>query len=78
MRLELWMQRGDELVFQDEFAHAEPVLGEDADAAVAALSRGLDRVVERVVARMRDNDLFAAAYAEKVGEAGPRAAEPPR
>ena len=75
VRLELWLQQGDRLVFQDEFARVEPIEAWDPDAAVAALSRGLHHVVEDVVAKMRERDLFAAAHAAR-GRAN--YAEPPR
>ncbi len=61
--LELWLAAGDRLLFHDEFTSTEPVGAEgDHDAAVvAALSRAVGEVVGDVVARMRQNDLFAAA-----------------
>lgn len=62
--LELWLEdQNGRLLFHDEFAAREP-LGSpdgDADAAVAALSRGLQSVVSGVVQRMRSDGLFAAA-----------------
>ena len=63
--LELWLERDGQLLFHDEFAVTEPLLAPGADAAVAALSRGLQTVVQRVVDRMRARQLFAAAYAEQ-------------
>ena len=83
VRLELWLQQGDQLVFQDEFSRVEPVEALDPDAAVQALSRGLSHVVSEVVDRMRERDLFAAARAAQRSraEAAPgrdRYAEPPR
>lgn len=75
VRLELWLQQGDRLLFQDEFARVEPIEAWDPDAAVAALSRGLHHVVEDVVGKMRERDLFAAAHAAR-GRADH--AEPPR
>lgn len=80
VRLELWLQQGDRLVFQDEFTCVEPIEATDPDAAVAALSRGLNRVVGDVVGRMRSLDLFAAARAERSARGGADGdyAEPPR
>jgi len=63
--LELWLMRDRELVFHDEFSRCEPVNSSDPEAAVVALSRGLDHVVAGVVSRMRSLDLFAAAHAEQ-------------
>jgi uncharacterized lipoprotein YmbA len=61
--LELWLEARDRLLFCDEFAVREPIGGPGADAAVAALARGVVRIVGDVVARMRAQDLFAAARA---------------
>ena len=63
--IELWLQQDGRLVFQDEFTCVEPLAGSGADEAVAALSRGLGNVVSDVVARMRANELFAAARAAR-------------
>jgi len=63
--LELWLMRDRELVFHDEFSRTEAVSESDPEAAVVALSRGLDHVVAGVVQKMRSLDLFAAAHAEQ-------------
>ena len=64
--LELWLEGDRRVLFHDEFEATEAIAanggGED-EAAVAALSRGVARVVADVVARMRAQDLFAAAHA---------------
>ncbi|MFN3241129.1 MAG: ABC-type transport auxiliary lipoprotein family protein [Planctomycetota bacterium] len=84
VRLELWLQQGDRLVFQDEFTCVEPIAADAAaavgpDAAVGALSRGLNRVVGDVVGKMRALDLFAAARAERPARgADGLHAKPPR
>ncbi|MCK5943817.1 MAG: membrane integrity-associated transporter subunit PqiC [Planctomycetes bacterium] len=75
VRLELWLQQGDAVVFQDEFASVEAIAAAEPDAAVAALSRALNRIVVDVVGRMRSLDLFAAAHAERAASA---VARPPR
>jgi uncharacterized lipoprotein YmbA len=59
--LELWLQQDGRLVFHDEFAATEPMSGGGPDVAVAALSRGLQRVAGSVVERMAGAGLFAAA-----------------
>jgi uncharacterized lipoprotein YmbA len=73
--LELWLEEGARLVFHDEFLVAETVADGSAEAAVAALSRGVGTVVDRVVARMRGLELFAAVRSSR---AGPEAAVPGR
>ena len=71
--LELWLERGDQLLFHDEFSCVEPLAESGSDQAVVALSRGLNQIVGRVVGRMRDMQLFAAAHAKKAARdvAGP-------
>jgi uncharacterized lipoprotein YmbA len=59
--LELWLEAAGQLLFQGEFAAAEPLREPGADAAVAALSRGVHGIVGRVVERMQHDSLFAAA-----------------
>lgn len=59
--LELWLEQGPRVVFHDEFAVVEAIAQAGEEAAVAALSRGLSRVVADVVGRMRAQDLFAQA-----------------
>jgi uncharacterized lipoprotein YmbA len=61
--LELWLQHQDRVLFHDEFAHEQPVGAGGDEAAVQALSHGVAQVVAGVVARMREQDLFAAARA---------------
>lgn len=58
---ELWLEQDGRLLFTGEFAAAEALAGNDAEAAVAALSRGLHEVAAAVVERMERNGLFAAA-----------------
>jgi uncharacterized lipoprotein YmbA len=60
--LELWLEdeRG-QMLFHDEFQAREPLAAPGPDAAVAALSRGLQGVVGGVVQRMESDGLFAAA-----------------
>lgn len=80
VRLELWLEQDGRLVFHDEFGCVETVAAataggtderdHDADRAVAALSRGLDRVVGDVVRRMHELDLFAVARAQAAGPSG--------
>jgi len=74
--LELWLEQDGALLFHDEFAVREPLDGAGADAAVAALSRGVQAVVGGVVERMQARDLFAAARADAARSAG--LAQPPR
>lgn len=59
--LELWLLAHDQLVFHEEFAVREPLVGEGPDAAVAGLSHGLQQVVSGVVGRMQQAGMFAAA-----------------
>lgn len=59
--IELWLEGDGRLLFRQEFAATERLQGTGAEAAVAALSRGLQQVVGGVVARMRQDGLFAAA-----------------
>ena len=59
--LELWLEAAGQLLFQGEFAAAEPLREPSADAAVAALSRSLHGIVGSVVQRMQQHSLFAAA-----------------
>lgn len=61
--LELWLEADQQVLFHDEFDAREPIGPGGDDAAVAALSRGVAKVVADVVARMRGQDLFAAARA---------------
>jgi uncharacterized lipoprotein YmbA len=61
--LELWLEDGNRLLFHDEFTARQAIDGPGAEAAVAALSRGLQQVVDGLVGRMRERDLFAAARA---------------
>ena len=61
--LELWLETADRRLFHDEFTAVQPIERTGAEAAVAALSNGLQQVVAGVVARMRERDLFAAAKA---------------
>lgn len=51
--VEVWLLIDERLAFRDEFAAVEPIEGDDVEAAVAALSRGFDRVVADVAARVR-------------------------
>jgi len=64
--LELWLERGDQLVFHDEFACVQPLQESGSEQAVTALSRGLNEIVGRVVSKMRARGLFAEAYATKM------------
>ena len=75
--LDLWLEVGDRIVFHDEFVAARPIAGGGAEAAVAALSQGLQQVVDGLVARMRSQDLFALARAAR-GETTGSTAAPPR
>ncbi len=59
--LELWLEQRGDVVFHDEFAVAEPVGGEGAAAVVAAFSRGVQTIVERLVDRMEQGGVLAAA-----------------
>jgi uncharacterized lipoprotein YmbA len=59
--LELWLEADGQLLFQGEFAAAEPLREPGPDAAVAALSRGVHGIVFRVVQRMQHDSLFTAA-----------------
>jgi len=60
--LELWLEDGAGIVmFHDEFQASERLSEPGPDAAVAALSRGLQGIVGGVVQRMQANGLFAAA-----------------
>jgi len=59
--LELWLEAGGQMLLRGEFEASEPLPGSGADAAVAALSRGLYDIVGDVVQRMQADGLFAAA-----------------
>lgn len=60
--LELWLEdAGGEVLFHDEFLAREPMPAPGADAAVAALSRGLHGIAGAVVQRMQRAGLLAAA-----------------
>lgn len=59
--MELWLEADARLLFHDEFVAVEPIAVPGPEGAVGALSRGLQRVVGNVVARMRGMDLFTAA-----------------
>ena len=63
--IELWLERDGQLVFHDEFRHVEPLQKSGPDAAVVALSRGLNQIIEGVVGQMRSLDLFATAYQDQ-------------
>jgi uncharacterized lipoprotein YmbA len=63
--VELWLLQGDEIVFHDEFTAVEALADGGADAAVEALSRGLQQVVTGVVAHMRAQHLFATVRRER-------------
>lgn len=65
--LELWLEGDRRLLFHDEFAASEPIGAGGDEAVVAALSRGVARVVADVVTRMRSQELFAAARAARTG-----------
>lgn len=74
--LELWLEGDRRVLFHDEFEAREAIGDGGDEAAVAALSRGVSRVVAEVVARMRGQDLFAAARSAAAGAA--HAAAPAR
>jgi len=59
--LELWLEADGHVLLHDEFVAARPMADRSADAAVVALSDGLRTVVAEVVARMRQQELFAKA-----------------
>jgi len=59
--LELWLEADGRVLLHDEFTAQRPMADRGADAAVLALSEGLRSVVVDVVARMRQQDLFAKA-----------------
>lgn len=61
--LELWLEAGDRRCFHEEFRTEQPIAAGGHEAVVGALSTGLQQVVQGVVARMRERDLFAAAKA---------------
>ncbi|MFT4512931.1 MAG: putative lipoprotein YmbA [Planctomycetota bacterium] len=63
--LELWLERDGQLVFHDEFHRVEQLQESGPDAAVVALSRGLNQIVEAVVDQMRSRQLFATAHKEQ-------------
>lgn len=73
--LELWLERDGQLVFHDEFRRVEPLAESGPDAAVVALSRGLNHIVEGVVDQMRSLELFATAHNDKQAAL---LAQPPR
>lgn len=60
--LELWLEdRDGTVMFHDEFLASEKLSQPGPEAAVAALSRGLQGIVGGVVQRMQADGLFAAA-----------------
>jgi uncharacterized lipoprotein YmbA len=60
--LDLWLEDGSgALLFHDEFQAREAMPAPGADAAVAALSRGLHGIAGEVVSRMQQDGLLAAA-----------------
>ncbi len=60
--LELWLlDAAGVVMFQDEFQAKEKLSRPGPEAAVAALSRGLQGIVDGVVQRMQADGLFAAA-----------------
>lgn len=73
--LELWLETGDRRLFHEEFSAVQSIAAGGHEAAVEALSSGLQKVVAGVVARMRERDLFAAA---KAAEPPPAVAVPTR
>ncbi len=73
--LELWLEHDGQLVFHEEFVRVEPLSESGPDAAVVALSRGLNQVVEGVVAQMRSLELFATAHKQQQAAL---LAQPPR
>lgn len=77
--LQLWLERDGKVIFEHEFSHCEPILEPSADAAVVALSLGLDHVVAGVIARMRAHELFANAHAEQqLPVLAPQPPQPPQ
>ncbi len=75
--LELWLEHAGHVLFHDEFGAEQPIAAPGDDAAVAALSAGVGRVVADVVGRMRAQHLFAAARGQAAADAA-RAAVPAR
>jgi uncharacterized lipoprotein YmbA len=73
--LELWLERDGQLVFHDEFSRVEQLQEPGPDAAVVALSRGLNQIVAGVVGQMRSRQLFATAHKEQQAAL---VAQPPR
>lgn len=73
--LELWLECDGQLVFHDEFHRAEPLAESGPDAAVVALSRGLNHIIGGVIDQMRSRELFATAHREKQAAL---LAQPPR
>lgn len=59
--LELWLEQRDQVLFHDEFVVTETIEGPSTSAAVSALSRGVQNIVDRLVARMDDDGVLAAA-----------------
>jgi len=76
--LELWLQHGDDLVFHDEFRCTQPLGESGPEQAVVALSCGLNQIVGKVVAKMREQDLFATAHRDKQERDAAKVAHPPR
>jgi uncharacterized lipoprotein YmbA len=63
VQLELWLEQRDRVLFHEELTVDEPISAPGDDGAVAALSRAVGAITAGVVARMRGQDLFAAARA---------------
>lgn len=77
--LELWLERDGRVLFHDEFGFVEPLAEPGPDAAVAALSRGLNQVVASVVREMKSRDLFAMAHQEQqAARQADQLAQPPK
>lgn len=55
---DFWLERGGEVLFQDEFRAEVPLAGPGAEAAVTALSQALQQVLDELVGRMRAVGVF--------------------
>ncbi len=59
--LELWLEQRDQVLFRDEFVVVEQVEGSATAAAVTAFSKGVQTIVDQLVARMDHDGVLAAA-----------------
>ena len=65
--LELWLESRDRVLLAEEFHAVQPIVEPGPEAAVAALSVGVQKVVTELVDRMNRDGVFAAARPPQPG-----------